>query len=264
MPFETDKVAYVPTGGRGTKYDGNNITMDASGISDPLLPEINEYTINLSSANNLNQYGTVVYNTSNFAFHYMEKTRELNSSQSTTQYRPFLRINIPIITNTIPAISGIKIIGTAFSTSTKALTSQVSPYGNNSTLNNSQRTFMFKIWRNFNWIASQNSAPFYPKLNKPEGEVEFYASTGEGHNYTFNQNQLSIHTKDMIFVNEANAGPVMDSLFGTNAFTDTGWTAEDQAAGKRTITYELIAGFNDSNFGNDYEYSVIKGFVTTY
>lgn len=261
MPFEVNKVAYVPTGGSEVKGDA---TLGASGVSDILLPEINEYVNNVTAINNENQYGTVVYNTSNFAFHYIENTRLLNNASGVAVERQFLNIHIPMTANTIPTISGIKIIGTAFSTNSKSFTFPTSPEGSNSQYNFNQRTFMFKLWRNFNWIAPQTSAPFYPRLNKPEGEVEFYASTGQGHNYTFSTNQISNHTSDMIWVNEATSGPVMDSSFGTSPILDPGWSEDEILNNQRTLIYPISCKFTDVGMDSNDVYSVIKGLVTTY
>ena len=274
MPIEEQEINYVHTGHRGNK-DGT--TQVGNPVADILIPEFGEFTDYENSpydamANYDNEYGSPVYVSTNSSFTFIQRTRLINASlpgEPAGSYNQFASIPIEMVPNTLPTVSGIKIIGVAGVNDTGEVNLPCPPNHNVNHPQLKNRTFMFKICREFNWIFGESSAPYYPKLNKCSGDVEFYADTGALNGYYPGTGITSPHGKNLHVVNELNqVGPRPDSEFGTNSFTDAGWTTEEVAAGFRVLQYPLFAFFDSVNI--DYEltynnsFSFIRGFVTTY
>lgn len=151
--------------------------------------------------------GSVVFEDASTGVTVVDLTGNLTDQVYTVQYIPFMtlipvgellndgnwyngygktclvhELKIIVDKNTIPSVSGMKIIGYVTSTSIaggNSLSIPVSPNGDTTTnVYPLSDTIMFKLWREFAWEFQENQEPYKPFLRKAQGgDIETFANT---------------------------------------------------------------------------------------
>jgi hypothetical protein len=274
MSIGADKIQFTPSQGSILK---DVSAPPFSSLTDIVLPKLNEVTV----YGGLTRNQGLVYNASKFGFSYLENSNLHNNGEE----RTFAKINVVVPENSVPSISGIKVIGYATTTATgtgqQAYPNPVNSGAYQNTNMTIRRTFMFKIWRQFRWTFSSPTPPHKPELNTSIGEYEIYASTGEGSPFIINNqfspsnnifageshlyNSFAISKDVGATISQNNVGVDWQQGIGTNPveFTfDDNLDPNDST--KAIYSIPLKATINTDDFTSNYALTMIKGLITTY
>jgi hypothetical protein len=221
------------------------------------------YSQELTAANR-----TQAYNPSIFAFSYFERPREDPSNLTPT----VLQVKVLAEENTVPSITGIKIIGSVSSfnnINTGVFQSMFAdPPGSTLSQPTNQGAVMFKVWRDFRWNLKNATPPYKPQLSLSGGQVEFYASTsnssGLQHPLDYSQCQTGYAKSYNGFNNAQISNLLFSPEFMCNPIStdwDSSVLANDPTKAEYTLDFK-IQKLNEQAFSPDG--IMVKGIVTTY
>lgn len=184
--------------------------------------------------------------------------------------------------NTIPSVSGMKIVGYVASTSKAGGNFEPHPASPDGTLTTDNyplsSTIMFKLWREFAWEFQGNQEPYKPFLRKSQGgDIETFCSTqfpnsklGDNFSDQSSGNESAQTMYKVLGVDIGMTGNVITSTLGGNVEVGTdNWDDGfiDDGQGKSIQTYPLIVKIqhNELNPSLDpYSWAKIKGLITLY
>lgn len=274
MAISTDKIQLVASNEGKFK--------DLGSEDDSSVPYIGKTTVIDLSGNPSDQ----VYTTQHIPFVTIIPIGELlNDTFWYDGYSKFCKVHelkIIVDKNTIPSVSGMKIVGYATSTSKAGGNTEPHPASPNgtSTSNNYplSSTIMFKLWREFAWEFQENQEPYKPFLRKAQGgDIETFCSTqfpnsklGLDFNNQASGNESTQTMYKVLGLDIGTTGNVVTpNLENTVEIDVNNWDDGfvDDGQGKSIQTYPLIAKIqhNQSDPSLDpYSWAKIKGLITLY